>query len=110
ADALHVDRKPLGSALQRRGCEAAITQVRGELVTLDVAGEHAWNALIQRFSHVGGIDAREVLGGERLHHGRPLLASETEPPDRRGGDNLGRGNLGGGGRRGETRVGGRVAA
>src|SRR5262245_11008402 len=53
ADTLHVDRKPLRGALQRRGCEAAITQVRGELITLGVAGEHARNALIQRFSHVG---------------------------------------------------------
>src|SRR5262249_20421045 len=55
-----------------RSPEAAITQVRGELVTLDGAGEHAQTALIQRFSHVGGIDAREVLSGERLHHCRHL--------------------------------------
>jgi hypothetical protein len=41
ANALHVDRKPLRGALQRRGREAAIAQIRGELVALDVANEHA---------------------------------------------------------------------
>src|SRR5262249_54291582 len=99
ADTLHVDREPLRGALQRRGGEAAIAQVWCELVALDVAGEHAGHALVQRFSHVGGIDAREVLGGERLHHGRYLVAVEAEPGYRRGGDSLERGDLGRGCRR-----------
>ena len=56
--------------------------------------EHARNALLQRLSHVWRIDAREVLGRERLHHGRNLVAVEAEPGYRRGGDNLECGNLG----------------
>jgi len=94
AHTLHVDREPLRSALQRRGGEAAIAQSRGELVALGVAYEHPRNTLIQRLGHVWRIDPREVLGGERLHHGRHLVAVEAEPGYRRGGDNLERRNLG----------------
>src|SRR5919204_1032414 len=94
ADTLHVNRKPLRGALQRRGGEAAIAQIRGELVALDVANEHARNALLQRLGHVWRIDAREILGRERLHHGRHLVAVKAEPGYGRGGDNLESGNLG----------------
>ncbi len=74
ADTLHVDREPLWGALQGRGSKAAIAQIRGELVALGVAYEHARNALIQRLGHIWRIDAREVLGGERLNHGRHFVA------------------------------------
>jgi hypothetical protein len=74
AHTLHVDREPLRCALQGRGSEAAITQIRSELVALRVAYEHAWNALIQRLGHVWRIDARKVFGGERLNHGRHFVA------------------------------------
>ena len=74
ADALHIDREPLWGALQWRGGEAAIAQIRRELVALSVAYEHTRNALLERLGHVGRIDAREVFGGERLHHGWDLVA------------------------------------
>ena len=60
--------------------------------------------MLQRLSNVWRINAREVIGGERLHHGRNLVAVETEPGHRRSGDGLECGNLGGGcGRRRDPR-------
>src|SRR5262249_38110395 len=78
ADTLHVDCEALGSALQRRGGEAAIAQIRGEFVALGGAYEHAGNALLERLGHVGRIDAGEGRGRgrldrERLHHGWDLV-------------------------------------
>ena len=88
AHPLHVDRQPLRGSLQRRCGEAAIAQIRGELVALGVAREYAGNALIQRLSYVWRIDAREVLGGDGLHHGRHLVAVKAQTGYWRGGDNL----------------------
>src|SRR6266581_2690578 len=39
ADTLHIDREPLWGALQRRGAKAAIAQIRGEFVALQVVRE-----------------------------------------------------------------------
>jgi hypothetical protein len=96
------------SALQRRGGEPAIAQIRGELVALDITNEHARNALLQRLGHVRRIDAREVLGRERLHHGRHLVAVEADAGHWRGGDNLECGNWGAGAGGAETRAAGAV--
>jgi hypothetical protein len=57
--------------------------------------------------HVRRIVAREVRGGERLHHGRHFVAVDAQPGQRRGGDGLERGNFGRGCRRGGTRGSGR---
>src|SRR5919204_512004 len=66
----------------------------GDIERPFVARENARNALLQRLSNVWRINAREVLGRERLHHGRNLVAVEAEPGYRRSGDNLEGGNLG----------------
>src|ERR1700756_5204419 len=57
ANALHVDREPLRGALQWRGREAAITQIRRQFVALGVADEHAGTALLERLGHIGRIHA-----------------------------------------------------
>src|SRR5262249_10545569 len=109
ADALHINREPLWGALQRRGGKAAIAQIRREFVALGVAYEHAGNTLLERLGHVGRIDAREVLGRERLHHGWDLVTVHASSSYRRGGDGLERGNLGRGGGGGGAGGGGRGA-
>ena len=88
ANALHVDGKPLRRALQRRGREAAIAQALEEAVTLDVGGDDAWNALLQRIEHVGRMDAREILRSHGLRHRRHLVAIKADACHRRGRDDL----------------------
>ena len=88
ADTLHVDREALRGALQRRGRETAIAQILEETVALNVVGDDAGNALLQRIEDIGRIDAREVLGGERLHHRRHLVAVDADSGKRGGGDDL----------------------
>ena len=88
ADALHVDGEPLRGALQRGGGKAAIAQVLDEAVALNVRGDDAGDALRQGLDHAGGIHAREVIGGERLHHRRHLAAIKADAGHRRGRDDL----------------------
>ena len=57
ADALHVAREALWPALKGRRGEAAIAQIRAELITLHVANEHARDALIHRLGHIRRMDA-----------------------------------------------------
>ena len=86
ADAVHVDREALRRALQGRGREAAVAQVLEEAVALHVGRVHAGDALHQRFDHARRVRAVEVLGGQRLHHGRDLVTVEPDAGHRRGGD------------------------
>src|SRR5262249_43012987 len=91
ANALHVDGKPLRRALQRRSRETAIAEIQGQFVALNVVGSDAGDALHERLDHVRRIVAREVRGGERLHHRRHLAAVNAETGDGRRSDGLKRG-------------------
>jgi hypothetical protein len=83
ADTLHVDGEPLRRALQPRSRGSV---GRGEFVALDVVGGDAGNAPRERLDHIRRIGAREVLGGERLHHRWHLVAVNAETGDGRRSD------------------------
>ena len=77
ADAIHVDGDALRRALQRRSRKAAVAKILHEAVALDVGRRDARHALHQRVDDVLRIGAGNVVGGDRLHHGRDFVAVDA---------------------------------
>ena len=87
AHAIHVNGEALRLAGHRRSDEAAIADIGLEAVALLIRRAHAREILEERLGDVLAVAARNVLGGDRLHERRHLVAIDA-PAERRSVDDL----------------------